>query len=49
MLITKEHIEVLEILRNCHINDTCYGKRISVILTEVIQALQEKAGREAKP
>ena len=40
------NIEVLQGLRNAHINDT-YGKvRLSVVLTEAIEALQEKRERD---
>ncbi len=34
--------EILQLLRNIHINDTCKGNRISVTLTRAIEALQEK-------
>ena len=39
-------IEILECLRNMHINDNYKGKSVSVALTMAIQALQEKANRE---
>nr|WP_315022924.1 hypothetical protein [uncultured Aminipila sp.] len=39
-------IEILQSLRNVHINDTCKGNRISVTLTTAIEAIQEKTDRE---
>lgn len=39
-------IEVLQGLRNFHINDTYKGKRISIVLSVAIQAMQEKLEQE---
>lgn len=39
-------IEVLQGLRNAHINDTYKGTKLSVVLTTAIEALQEKQERD---